>query len=177
MKEITESEFKQVIKNKGVKGWNAWYMENEVALEPAVCPTIEELEEELEWKIKINLCGADLSNMNLDGVILNFATCMETNFTNTSLKGSLLRGVEFTGSRLLYADLTDADLFLSILCRADLRGTILKNTSLLGIWTDAETRFDGCDFSSVREYMPFADAVKKLLNIDITKAKVEKIED
>ena len=177
MKEINETNFKEFIKTKGIKGWNEWYMENEVALEPAGGHTIEELEKELEWKIDIDLCRADLSNTNLDGIILNFATCMETNFTNTSLKGASLRGIKFTGSKLLYADLTDADLFLSILVKTDLRGAILKNTRLLGIWTDAETRFDGCDFSSVREYMSFADAAKKLLNIDISKAKVEKITD
>jgi uncharacterized protein YjbI with pentapeptide repeats len=177
MRKITESEFKRVIKTKGIKGWNAWYMENELALEPAVCPSLEELEEELKWKIHIDLCGADLSDMNLDGIILNHADCREANFTNTSLKGASLRVVQFTGSTLMYADLTDADLFLSNLEKADLRGAILKNASLLGIGTNAETRFDGCDFSSVREYMSFADAVKKLLNLDITKAKVERIED
>jgi hypothetical protein len=174
---ITESEFKRVIKAKGVKGWNAWYMENELALEPAVCPSLEELEEELKWKMYIDLDGADLSNMNLDGIILNHADCMGANLTNTSLKGALLRGVQFTGSTLMYADLTDADLLFSNLEKADLRGAILKNANLLGIVTDAETRLEGCDFSSVKEYMSFADAVKKLLNLDITKVKVKRIED
>ncbi len=178
MKEINEVEFKEFIKTKGVEGWNVWYRENETALEPAVCPTLKELEEELKWKIRINLCEANLSNMNLNGVILDHADCRGANFTNTSLEGASLFVVDFTGSTLLYANLTDANLTFSNLEKADFRGAILKNTSLMGILTDKETRLDGCDFSSVREYMSFADATKKLLNIDITKdVKVEKIVD
>ena len=178
MKEINEAEFKEIIRTKGVEGWNAWYMENETALEPAVCPTIEELDKEMEWKICIDLCGIDLSDMKLDGIILNHAYCRKANFINSSLKGAALINVKFTESKLLYANLTDADLSFSNLEKADLRGAILKNASLIGIWTDNETRFDGCDFTSVREYMSFADAAKKLLNIDITKdVKVEKIEN
>ena len=83
---------------------------------------------------KVNLAGADFTNIdlsgaNLSGANLSFANLSGANLSNTNLTGLNLINADLSNADLSGADLSDADLSY-----ADLSGTDLSNVNLSNVY-------------------------------------------
>ncbi len=108
--------------------------------EPTSDPTREIISEDSGAKeimaVQANLCGANLSRMNLKGVILDEADLRKTDFFKANLSGASLKKVSFIDARVVNADLrsaniSSADLSRSVFAYSDLRDVNLSNSKLV----------------------------------------------
>ncbi len=94
---------------EGVESWNSWRNNN-----PSIQPELD---------------GADLRNMNLNGIDLSGAKALWIKFNSTKLSRANLRGAHLSSSNF-----SDADLSMADISTARLHKTKLNNANLL--WTD-----------------------------------------
>lgn len=184
MLDIKIDEFKSILREKGVEGWNKRLIKynKKIARLPGVKPiSINFVESEsstgnISWPpVGVDLFGEDLSGWVLDGIILTQADCRESNFTNSQLKGAILLNTEFSKSKLVGVDFSNADLSFAIFKNADMRGATFNNTRLLGTWFE-NTKLDGCDLSKAVDFIPI-DKVFKGLGINPDKIEVQETTD
>jgi len=183
--EINEVEFKSILREKGVEGWNEWLIKynKKVARLPGVKPRLINFVESKSstgyvlWSpVEISLFRGDLSGWVLDGIILaGLIDCRESNFTNSQLKGAILCTTEFSRSKLVGVDFSNADLSFAIFKNADMRSAIFNNTQLFGTWFE-NTKLDGCDLSKAVGFIPI-DEVFKGLGINPDKIEVQETTD
>jgi uncharacterized protein YjbI with pentapeptide repeats len=96
----------------------------------------------------MDLCGADLSEMNLKGIDLSGAFLENAILTGTNLAGArmaraVLSAADLSGADLTEADLTEANLGAARLLRAKLDGASLKSAIF------SKSDFTGASFSGV----------------------------
>ena len=111
------------ILNKGVHQWNQWRAKN--------------------WDIQIDLSGAKLIDMNLEGADLLKADLRFASFNGSILRKSNLKAANLSGANFSSVDLVDAD--LSYIYAPNTK-FILANMTGACIRTpyfDSDTRFDG----------------------------------
>ena len=140
----------------------------EVITENKDCSTIKEL---VEWCVKknISLQYADLSDANLQGVILNYinlayANLSGVNLMNANLKLAILNNVDLSGANLTntnlsFANLQGANLYYVDLQTANINGTIFNNCKNLDS-TNIED--NGLSLSYIK--LDFQNSIKILPN-------------
>ena len=98
------------ILKQGVEVWNKWREEN--------------------TDIKIDLEGADLSNMELQGANLHSAHLYRANLTTANLRDAVLTHAELGASAIIATNLSRANLEQAILIRAAMTGANLQKANL-----------------------------------------------
>ena len=109
--------------NKGVDAWNSWHSENP--------------------ETKINLSGAKLNFINLDGINFSGANLSHASFFKTTLRRANLGGTNLQSTNFIDSDLSDSDIknasltFANLtqasLCGANLSGADLTSATLSGV--------------------------------------------
>jgi uncharacterized protein YjbI with pentapeptide repeats len=117
----------------------------------------------------VDLCGADLSEMNLKGIDLSGAFLENAILTRTNLAGAQMARVVLSASDLSEADLTEADLTEANLGAGRLRGAKLDGASLKGAIL-SKSDFTGASFSGVTlELADLSDAILDGANLSRVK--------
>jgi len=82
---------------------------------------------------KVPLVGVDVSSAFLQGLNLEHANLLRSDFSSTDLRNSRLAGVDFTLATLNSANLRGADLHGALCVETDLREADLVRSSLAGV--------------------------------------------
>jgi hypothetical protein len=93
---------------------------------------------------KVPLVGVDVSSAFLQGLNLEHADLLRSDFSSTDLRNSRLAGVDFTLATLNSANLRGADLDGALCVETDLRDADLVGSSLMGV-NFAGALLDGTD--------------------------------
>jgi len=119
----------------------------------SLCRKIRKKKIDVKFLQGVDLSCMNLSELDIRGAKLEFASLIKTNLKNTILQGAVikhayLQGADLSGASLVYvnfsgADLRGAKLIGANLCNADFTGTDLTNANLTDIKIDRTTNFTG----------------------------------
>ena len=130
------------------------YCPNPPGWSPENLPDLIRERQTSDPKQKLNLCYADLSNMDFRGLDLSHADLSHSRIINSIFTGAILMNVNFTGTYIENSDFTNVDLSQANFKGAEIRGVIFTDallylTNLKMITIGSESRDKIAEFCRV----------------------------